>query len=166
VGVAAYLVGVVSQGVSGLLASRSEWAYSNRRQTPDAFAATGTRLLSVVNEAQEQLRRRLDDPGQRPQGRAEHASGIVTWSDEHSARRSRELNALDVAGTASPLWLAGVLAVGAVFYQGVLQIGDSRKLIADAVAMGRVDSPAEKRFRDAVNRWLEEVPEDERAPGP
>jgi hypothetical protein len=41
-------------------------------------------------------------------------------------------------------------------------------LIADAVAMGRVDSPAEKRFRDAVNRWLAEVPEDvnERAPGP
>jgi len=31
---------------------------------------------------------------------------------------------LYLAGAASPLWLAGVLAVGAVFYQGVLRIGD------------------------------------------
>ena len=48
----------------------------------------------------------------------------------------------------------------AVFYQGVFRIGDSRKLIADAVAMGRVDSPAEKGFRDAAGRWLAEVLED------
>ena len=208
VGVAAYLVGVVSQGVSGLAASHSEWAYSNRRQMPDAFVTVGRRLEPVRDGTQEQWQKRLDDPR------------YVTPPEDYLGRRNDEFMALYVAANtemaaeldlpatllvadqpalfaevdrlraegefrvtvavpafvlviylaraASPLWLVGLLAVVVVFYQGVLRIGDSRKLIADAVAMGRVDSPAEKQFRDAASRWLTEVLEDvnERATGP
>jgi hypothetical protein len=196
VGVAAYLIGVVSQGISGFAASHSEWAYSNRRQTPDLFVTVGRRLEPVRDEVRDQWQRHLNDPT------------YATPADDYVARRADEIGALYVAAnmeveaeldlpatllvadqpalfaevdrlraegefrvtvalpalvlvlylarTASPWWLVGLPAVGAVFYQGVFRIGDSRKLIADAVAMGRVDSPAEKRFRDAAGRWLQE----------
>jgi len=57
----------------------------------------------------------------------------------------------------SPLWILSIPLVVLLLVQGMRREADSRKIIADAIAFGRIDSPSLKKFATWVTNSLPEL---------
>lgn len=55
----------------------------------------------------------------------------------------------------SVVWLVGLVAVALLLIQGIRREEDSRKIIADAITFGRIESPSIKRFE----AWADSLPD-------